>query len=111
MREYETSDPLKLPRRALALFEFAFAGLLLLLGVDGATTEVRGGGCAGFGAGLAQAVAVPLLILGLAVSLSAYRAWKGTRLWWVWQTALLAVFVVGPVTLMVLASLVSAVLE
>ena len=110
MTEYETSDPLKLPRRALALFEFAFAGFLLLLGVDGATSEV-GGGCANFGAGLMRVFAVPLLILGLAVSLSAFRAWKGTRLWWVWQTALLAVFVVGPVTLMILASLVSAVLE
>ncbi|HWS87808.1 MAG TPA: hypothetical protein VN282_12635 [Pyrinomonadaceae bacterium] len=111
MREYETSDPLKLPRRALALFEFAFAGFLLLLGVDGATTEVRGGGCANFGAGLMQAFSVPLLLLGLAVLLSAFRAWKGTRLWWVWQTALLALFVVGPMTLMIAASLVSAVLE
>ena len=101
---------MKLPRRALALVEFAFAGLLLLLGVDAATSK-PGGGCAGFPAGLLQGFAVPLLILGLGVLLSAFRAWRGTRLWWVWQTALLAFFVVGPMALMILASLVSAVLE
>ena len=100
---------MRLPRRALALVEFAFAGLLLLLGIDIATSE-PGGGCAGFPAGLLQGFELLFLVLGLGVLLSAFRAWRGTRLWWVWQTVLLAVFVVGPVALSILASLVSVVL-
>jgi hypothetical protein len=77
-------------RRALAVAEFAIAGLFLIFGVDGLTTKPtrsRGGGD-GIGGGLFAVMAWPFLLSGAALAVSAYMAWRGGRRWWAWQAAL-----------------------
>ena len=76
-------------RRILAGAEFAVAALLVLSGVDGLTMNPRrriGGD--GIGTGIWMSMAVPFLVSGVVLTLSAYKAWKGGRRWWAWQAAL-----------------------
>lgn len=76
------------PRRALAVVEFAIAGLLLLFGVVGLLTWGSRVGGDGILTGIADAMSVPSLLSGLGLAVAAYTAWRGGRRWWAWQAAL-----------------------
>lgn len=76
------------PRRALAVVEFAIAGLLLLFGVVGLLTWGGRVGGDGILTGIADAMSVPSLMSGLGLAVAAYTAWRGGRRWWAWQAAL-----------------------
>jgi len=75
-------------RRALAVVEFAAAGLLLPLGVVGLLTYGSRVGGDGILTGIADAMSVPSLLSGLGLAAAAYAAWRGGRRWWAWQAAL-----------------------
>ena len=89
-------------RRILAGAEFAVAGILLLSGIDGLTMNPRrriGGD--GIGTGIWMFMAVPFLVSGLVLTVSAYKAWRGGRRWWAWQAALPVFWLAALVVLMI----------
>ena len=76
-------------RRALAAIEFAAAGFCLLGAVAGLTTSPRDRiGGDGIGTGIVIVMGVPFLLSGVGLAAAAFTAWRGRRLWWVWQAAL-----------------------
>jgi hypothetical protein len=108
MQTTESNLLLTALRRAVAVVEFAAAGLFLLLALDGFTTGEVGGGCAGSLAdGIMKMFALPSLLISFGVGLVAFKGWRGGgRRWWTWQCLMLLWVVVAPIaSLILLASL------
>lgn len=78
---------LKWFRRALAIAEL-FGVVILASGLIEAYRHPRAMGSDGIAGAVVQGFTVPLILIGVGVSVTAYKTWTGAHRWWVWQVSM-----------------------